>query len=124
MKFVYGLLGLFAIAIIAIVAVSNSDQPGDLDGFARCLDTKGFKFYGAYWCPHCIDQKEIFGNSGDELPYVECSLPQRGGQTAECTNAGIVSYPTWVLPSGKKIEGVISVQELASLSGCSVNMTA
>ncbi len=31
------------------------------DKFAQCLATKQAKMYGLYWCPHCIEQKEMFG---------------------------------------------------------------
>ena len=34
-----------------------------LDSFAKCLSAKGVKMYGAWWCPHCKDQKESFGYS-------------------------------------------------------------
>ncbi len=33
------------------------------DGFAKCMASKQVKMYGAYWCPHCVEQKEIFGKS-------------------------------------------------------------
>ena len=32
-----------------------------LDSFAQCLTSKGMKMYGAWWCPHCAEQKESFG---------------------------------------------------------------
>jgi hypothetical protein len=33
----------------------------------------GAKFYGAFWCSHCYDQKVQFGAQAAELlPYVEC----------------------------------------------------
>jgi hypothetical protein len=31
------------------------------DGFAKCLASKQAKMYGLYWCPHCAEQKEMFG---------------------------------------------------------------
>ena len=31
------------------------------DSFAQCLATKQAKMYGLYWCPHCVEQKEMFG---------------------------------------------------------------
>src|SRR5262249_35158147 len=37
----------------------------------------GAKMYGAYWCPHCMEQKSYFGTSASRLPYIECSP---GGQ--------------------------------------------
>lgn len=121
MKTVY-ILGSIAVLIAAIVVITaNSGGPGEYDEFAKCLADSGFKFYGAYWCPHCQDQKEMFGNSADELPYIECSLPKRAGQTTACIQAGITSYPTWELPSGKRLSGVIGIEELRSLSGCEID---
>ena len=35
------------------------------DAFARCLEDRQVKMYGAYWCPHCAEQKEMFGESFD-----------------------------------------------------------
>ena len=124
MKFAYAAAALVLVVIVIIVAMSNSASPGLYDNFARCLSEKDFKFYGAYWCSHCIQQKELFGSSADKLPYIECSLPKNAGQTAVCTAAGITSYPTWVLPSGKRLSGTLSLQELATLSGCALNTTS
>ncbi|MFQ5851026.1 MAG: vitamin K epoxide reductase family protein [Candidatus Binatia bacterium] len=35
---------------------------------AEHLTKGGAKFYGAYWCPHCENQKRIFGASAYRLP--------------------------------------------------------
>jgi hypothetical protein len=123
MKFIYWVAALFAVIILVVIITSNSDSPSEYDGLARCLTEKGFKFYGAYWCSHCQAQKELFGSSASQLPYIECSLPNNAGQTQLCSQAGIISYPTWELPSGKRIEGELSIQELVTFSGCSINKT-
>ena len=44
------------------------------DAFARCLTERGVKMYGAWWCPHCVEQKEMFGASFEYAPYVECGI--------------------------------------------------
>src|SRR5271154_1875582 len=44
------------------------------DAFARCLKDRGVKMYGAYWCPHCVEQKEKFEASFEYVPYVECGI--------------------------------------------------
>lgn len=120
MKFNYIIVGVLAVVVIALIFIGTSNKVGEYDSFAQCITDAGFKFYGAYWCPHCIEQKEMFGNSADKLPYVECSLANRAGQTQACISAGITGYPTWILPSGKKVEGKLSMQELSSLSGCTI----
>ena len=113
---------LLAILVTGIVIVSgcaaNNKGTGRYDDFAKCLTEQGAKFYGAYWCPHCENQKGMFGNSIDYVNYIECSLPNRAGQTEECIQAGIKSYPTWEFQDGKRVEGVMSFEQLSQNSGC------
>lgn len=87
-----------------------------MDQFARCIASNGAKLYGASWCPHCTDQKGLFGNSTKYLPYVECSTGQ-WSQAQECTDAGIRAYPTWII-DGTKTEGKQTLSKLASLTKC------
>jgi thiol-disulfide isomerase/thioredoxin len=99
---------------------SVSSGPGPYDGLASCLKDKGVKFYGAFWCPHCAEQKKLFGNSVKLLPYIECSTPDAMGQTQVCIDAKIESYPTWVFPDGTRVTGGLTPAELAAKSGCSI----
>ena len=81
------------------------------------LETTGAKFYGASWCPRCLDQKAMFGASVDRLPYVECSPTGRQGSTsAACTIKGISDYPTWII-DGRRHAGVQSIPVLEKYSG-------
>lgn len=99
-------------------AVWNRTQPGEHDALAQCLNDSGVTFYGAYTCPHCQEQKRMFGRSERLLPYVECALPGGQGQTQECTDAGITGYPTWEFADGEQLSGVQPLQTLAERSGC------
>jgi hypothetical protein len=39
----------------------------------RRLRERGALYYGAWWCPACFRQKNLFGQeAGNQLPYVEC----------------------------------------------------
>jgi hypothetical protein len=81
------------------------------------LSRSGAKMYGASWCPHCQQQKEIFGSSSDRLPYIECSPNGRNSpQASECRAAHIQIYPTWII-NGKRIEDVMSLKQLADETG-------
>lgn len=114
-------LGMALIVVILAIAIINGAKgPGELDEFATCIDESGAKFYGAYWCSHCQNQKDMFGKSKKYLPYVECSTPSGNGQTLACEEAGIESYPTWVFPDGAQEVGEQSLEELASKTGCSL----
>lgn len=92
--------------------------PGKLDGFAQCLKGKGAVFYGAFWCPHCQNQKKLFGSSNQYLQYVECSTPNGRGQLPVCTNRGVSTYPTWVFSDMSTSTGETKLAILAEKTGC------
>lgn len=77
----------------------------------------GALFYGAWWCPACFMQKNLFGQqAGNRLPYVECAKSESDRQ--RCQAAGIQAYPTWEL-NGRRVEGVQTLEELSTWSGFS-----
>ena len=83
----------------------------------QCLSERGVVFYGAFWCPACAQQKTMFGSAAKQLPYVECSLPDRR-QNEMCTEAEIANYPVWEFDGNYRCGGVTSPEVLAHLSGC------
>jgi hypothetical protein len=84
---------------------------------AQHLDKSGAKFYGAFWCPHCEEQKKLFGASASRLPYVECSPGgRRAPQARECQVARIETYPTWIIKDLRH-EGTLTLKQLADYSG-------
>lgn len=108
------------VALIGYVAMNSesSSVPGKLDTFAQCLGEKGVTFYGAFWCPHCQEQKRDFGSSAKFLPYVECSLPDGRTRTPICIEKGIESYPTWDFADGTRVTGNMNLEELRDKTGC------
>ena len=88
-----------------------------LRGLAIHLSDRGAHFYGAYWCPHCIEQKAMFEASADRLPYVECTPDGRNGAVSlACREAEVVDYPTWIIGK-RRLAGAITPKELARVSG-------
>ena len=83
--------------------------------FAQCLTEQGIVFYGAYWCPHCKTQKELFGDDIKFINYFECEDDKQ-----TCIDEGVKAYPTWKI-KGELYEGVRSLKELSELSSCSLN---
>jgi hypothetical protein len=89
-----------------------------LDGFAKCLSRKGGKMYGAWWCPHCADQKEMFGYAFQYVNYIECSPPGQRTQNAVCAQAGLKGYPTWQFADGSRAAGTQTLTTLSQRTGC------
>ncbi len=84
---------------------------------AKHLTATGAKKYGAYWCPHCYEQKQLFGKEAFEaIDYIECAPEGKNPQPDACQAAGIRSFPTWEI-DGKLYPGVKTASELAELSG-------
>lgn len=94
---------------------SSSDQAVEL---ARYLQRSGAVMYGAYWCPHCRNQKEIFGKDAwPYVKYVECASQGYGADSAMCLKQGVDGYPEWKFGNGKKGSGELTLDRIAKLSG-------
>lgn len=123
-KVFFIVLGLLVLGIVFLVFFvddekgSGSFHDPKYDEFAICLKDKGAVFYGAFWCPHCQDQKKMFGQSSKLLPYVECSTPDGKGQTAICTEKDIPGYPTWEFADGSRMGSTVSFEKLSEKTGC------
>lgn len=96
-------------------------RSGEYDAFAKCLASKQAKMYGLYWCPHCADQKAMFGDSFQYVPYVECAIKGVPHELApECKAAGAKLFPSWQFGTDPPKEGVLSLQQLSEKTGCSL----
>ncbi|MEM9116622.1 MAG: hypothetical protein AAGD09_01935 [Cyanobacteria bacterium P01_F01_bin.56] len=83
---------------------------------ASHLTEQGAAMYGAFWCPHCEDQKALFGDAVSRVPYVECDPEGDNAQPELCVAKEIKGYPTWEI-KGEFYPGARSLEELAQLSG-------
>lgn len=90
------------------------------DSFAKCLSSKQAKMYGLFWCPHCADQKRMFGTSFEYVPYVECAIRGSKEMAPECKAAGVKLFPSWQFGAEPPKEGVLSLEELSQKTGCSL----
>ena len=113
------LLIVIAVAVLALWLMAGVRAPKQsalaLQSFAQCLTDKGFTMYGAYWCPHCQNEKALFGEAFDRVQYVECTK-----EPARCTAAGIEGFPTWVTDDGRRFQGEQGLERLSEASGCRI----
>ena len=105
-------------ALVVLVYIFNPTilglflgSEGKYDDFAKCLGAKAV-MYGSETCPHCKNQKALFGNSFKYINYVEC-----GANPQACTNAGVQSIPMWVIGNTTLI-GEQALTKLSAESGC------
>jgi uncharacterized membrane protein len=97
-------------------AAAGPEDP-QLQALAIHLTDKGVKFYGAYWCPRCQQQKAVFEASAKRLPYVECSSGGRGSAlTKACAAENVKSYPTWII-GDRRLTGLQTPRSLAAATG-------
>jgi len=112
------IFGISAALAIYVYIQTKPPPPHKYDDLAQCIANTSTTFYGAFWCPHCADQKTKFGTGAQFLPYHECSTPDANGELTSCVNAGVQHYPTWVFPDGTRLTGVQSIETLAKKPGC------
>jgi len=106
---IFAVVAAFA---VLLVLSGCSSKPGEFDSLAQCLSEKGVIMYGTEWCPHCKDQKQLFGSSFEYINYVNCDLNRKA-----CADAEVQGYPTWVI-NGESFAGTRALAELAARSGC------
>lgn len=114
---------MYAAVIILLVAAylgGRYYRNHKYDAFAKCLATKQAKMYGLYWCPHCIEQKGMFGDSFHYVPYTECAIKGSSEMAAECKVAGVKLFPSWQFGAEPPKEGVLSLEALSDKTGCAL----
>lgn len=99
---------------------NSSRKTVSLEGFAKCLNRQGVKLYGAKWDGHTQNQKWIFKEASEYLPYVECMKKEKDKLAPRCKQEGIKAFPTWEFSNGTRKIGELSLQEIQELSDCSL----
>ena len=96
--------------------VTTESSPATL-ALAEHLTGTGAVMYSAYWCPHCHEQKELFGKeASDKLKVVECAADGQNNQADLCRSKGLQGFPSWEI-NGSIESGVASLETLAERSG-------
>ena len=127
------IVSTFSIAFLAFLFLNRSaDSTGatitgfpdskniDFGSFAKCLSERGAVMYGAFWCSHCKQEKDLFGDSFQFINYVECDKNGENANPSECVEKDIIGYPTWII-DGIKQEGFQSLEQLSKYSNCKLN---
>ncbi|TWT56152.1 Ig-like domain-containing protein [Allorhodopirellula solitaria] len=96
---------------------AEGEAPVDLVELAKHLDQEGFEFYGAYWCAACTQQKDLFQDGQEYLPFTDVTLDNaEQSQDPQYADLNITEYPTWVFPDGTHHSGVQSIESLIEAS--------
>ena len=97
-------------------AVTTESSPAAV-ALADHLTIGGAVMYSAYWCPHCHEQKELFGQeAAKKLKVIECAADGENNQADLCRSKGLQGFPSWEI-NGTLDSGVKSLESLAELSG-------
>ncbi len=100
----------------APMPVTSISNPSTL-ALAEKLTASGAVMYSAYWCPHCHEQKELFGKEATaRLKVIECAPDGQNSQAELCQQKKIEGYPSWEI-NGQLDSGVKPLQKLANLVG-------
>lgn len=100
--------------------ITTTSGPAEIE-LANHLVKIGAKEYVAYWCPHCHEQKLLFGQEAYQIiesnnVSTECAGDSPKGKPDVCRAANVQSFPTWVI-NGQTYSGVQNLAELAKVSG-------
>jgi Ca2+-binding RTX toxin-like protein/cyclophilin family peptidyl-prolyl cis-trans isomerase len=99
------------------LVLDASTPVDDLAAFAKLLSAQGVKFYGAAWDATSTAQRELFGDGGQFLPFVEVTNADRTFNAIATANNINTTSPTWVFPDQSRLEGTQTLAALAQQAG-------
>ena len=95
-----------------ITTVSSKEKVN----FAEFLTDNNIVMYSAYWCPHCHDQKQLFGKKAvEKLIIIECAKDGKNNKYKLCQEKGIEGFPSWEI-NNEIYSGTMSLNELAKMT--------
>ncbi len=94
----------------------------DLIAFAQALSAANVTLYGAAWDADSTAQKALFEDGAPYLNFVEVTDANRELNSI-ATTEGIDVLPTWKLANGSLVEGIQSLQELATATGIAIPLS-
>ena len=109
---------LLTLVVVGFCLTLGGAESTYLDTFATCLAQKNATMYGSFLCPHCDDQKKLFGSSFRLVPYVECSVRGTREMSFLCVAAQIRYTPTWIFADGERRIGLQTLKALSEKTGC------
>lgn len=96
--------------------VTNESKEAEI-ALANHLQKIDAKIYTAFTCPHCYEQKQLFGKEAIKIINdIECHPQGANAQPELCEAAGLKGVPTWEI-NGELYPGVQPLERLADLSG-------
>jgi len=96
-------------------SVNISEKDEEISSVVDKLKKTGVTMYGAYWCPHCTRQLDLFDKYKGDVPYIECGIPEHPGAISdECRTIGVRGVPTWGSATGESFLGKASLTDLQS----------
>lgn len=109
----WGFVGI-SVVLIALLVYSLWPKPSIYTAFASCITENGAVMYGTDWCPHCQEQKRLFGTAFKQVAYENCDYSR------ECQARGVTGYPTWIFDDGTRLGGTQPLEVLANKTGCTL----
>jgi glutaredoxin len=103
------------IPLIFILAILFFNRDGGIEkeALAKCLTEKGYAMAGTSWCPHCKEQKELFGDAFQYVTYHDCDE-----EADWCTEHNVEGYPSWISPQASVSPGVKPLRTLKNMADC------
>merc|ERR1712038_606783 len=94
------------------ITATSSEQALKIGEDMKELDTR---FFGAYWCSHCYEQKQRLGREAmKNVQYIERAKEGLNSQRPLCEERGVPGYPTWEI-GGKLYPGEMYLDELEKI---------
>ena len=80
--------------------------------------------YGLYWCPHCIEQKEMFGDAFHYVPTWSARSESSNELAPDCKTRGSETVPQLAIRQRATERGSAVAEALSDKTGCKLAVSA
>ena len=107
---------LIAAFVSCVLLNDDTDVTVSMDDIANNITANGWVLYSTTSCPHCVEQKNVFGESIDYILIINCDLNENA--YGECVAKNVTGVPTWINSvTGEMRMGVQNVDNLIEMGG-------
>lgn len=119
-KISYTLLVCIAAIVLIAAFVScvllNDDTDVSMDDIANNITANGWILYSTTTCPHCVEQKDVFGDDIERIVVINCDVSEDAYN--QCIANNITGVPAWINSvTGEVRVGMQNVDNLIEMGG-------
>lgn len=107
---------LIAAFVSCVLLNDDTDVIMSMDDIANDITANGWVLYSTTICPHCVEQKDVFGYDIEHIVVINCDVSEDAYN--QCIANNITGVPAWINSvTGEVRVGMQDMDSLIKMAG-------